>query len=111
MCQPGRPRPQGASHRVSSPSFCAFQSAKSCGDSFSARGVVALALLHLLERAVRELAVLGEAPDAEVDVALGRVRVPRVDQVRISATIASIVPVAVGSRSGRPSPRASVSRT
>ena len=44
-------------------------------------GVVALALLHLLERAVRQLPVVGEARDAEVDVALGRVGVPRVDQV------------------------------
>ena len=33
MCQPGRPRPHGASHAVSSPSFCAFQSAKSSGSS------------------------------------------------------------------------------
>jgi hypothetical protein len=33
MCQPGRPRPQGASQAVSSPSFCAFHSAKSCADS------------------------------------------------------------------------------
>ena len=33
MCQPGRPRPQGASHAVSSNGFCAFQSAKSSGSS------------------------------------------------------------------------------
>ncbi len=31
MCQPGRPRPQGESQAVSSPGFCAFQSAKSSG--------------------------------------------------------------------------------
>ncbi len=36
MCQPGLPRPQGESQEVSSPSLCAFQSAKSCGDSLSA---------------------------------------------------------------------------
>ena len=36
MCQPGRPRPQGASQAVSSIGFCAFQSAKSSGSSFSA---------------------------------------------------------------------------
>ena len=35
MCQPGRPRPQGDSHDVSSPSLCPFQSAKSRGSSFS----------------------------------------------------------------------------
>ena len=35
MCQPGRPRPQGESHQVSSPSLCDFQSAKSRGSSFS----------------------------------------------------------------------------
>ncbi len=35
MCQPGRPRPHGASQEVSSPSFHAFQSAKSSGSSFS----------------------------------------------------------------------------
>ena len=31
MCQPGRPRPHGESQAVSSPSFVAFQSAKSSG--------------------------------------------------------------------------------
>ena len=36
MCQPGRPRPQGESHHVSSPSLWDFQSAKSRGSSFSA---------------------------------------------------------------------------
>ena len=35
MCQPGRPRPHGESHEVSSPGFVAFQSAKSRGSSFS----------------------------------------------------------------------------
>ncbi len=38
MCQPGRPGPQGDSHEVSSPSFVAFQSAKSRGSSFSGFG-------------------------------------------------------------------------
>ena len=33
MCQPGRPRPQGESQAASSPSFCAFHSAKSSGSS------------------------------------------------------------------------------
>ena len=43
-------------------------------------GVVALALLHLLERAVRELAVAGEGRHAEVDVAAALVRVVRFDE-------------------------------
>ena len=34
MCQPGRPRPQGESQLVSSPSLRAFQSAKSWGACF-----------------------------------------------------------------------------
>ena len=38
MCQPGRPGPQGDAHDVSSPSFVAFQSAKSRGSSFSGLG-------------------------------------------------------------------------
>ena len=36
MCQPGRPSPQGELQLVSSPSFVAFQSAKSCGARLSA---------------------------------------------------------------------------
>ncbi len=36
MCQPGRPRPHGASQDESSPSFCAFHSAKSSGSSLRA---------------------------------------------------------------------------
>ena len=38
MCQPGRPRPHGASQAVSSPGLFAFQSAKSRGSSFSGLG-------------------------------------------------------------------------
>ena len=38
MCQPGRPTPHGAFHDVSSPSFVAFQSAKSRGSSFAGFG-------------------------------------------------------------------------
>jgi hypothetical protein len=36
MCQPGRPRPHGESHAVSSPGFCAFHSAKSSGSRLQA---------------------------------------------------------------------------
>src|SRR5581483_4244295 len=38
MCQPGRPRPQGESQAVSSPSLLAFQSAKSRGSSLRGFG-------------------------------------------------------------------------
>ena len=38
MCQPGRPSPHGDDQCVSSPSFVAFQSAKSRGSSLSAFG-------------------------------------------------------------------------
>ena len=38
MCQPGRPRPHGASQAVSSPGLFAFQSAKSRGSSLSGFG-------------------------------------------------------------------------
>ena len=38
MCQPGRPRPHGAFHAVSSPGLFAFHRAKSRGSSFSAFG-------------------------------------------------------------------------
>ena len=38
MCQPGRPRPHGDSHHVSSASLCAFHSAKSRGSSLSSLG-------------------------------------------------------------------------
>ncbi len=80
MCQPGRPSPQGAGQAVSSPSLRAFQSAKSCGLSFSVRGVVALSLLHLLPRAVGELAVAVEARHAEVHVAARGVGVAALDE-------------------------------
>jgi hypothetical protein len=39
MCQPGRPRPQGDSHEVSSFGFVAFQRAKSRWSSFRSLGL------------------------------------------------------------------------
>ena len=38
MCQPGRPRPQGESHHVSSPGLLPFQSAKSSGSRLCSPG-------------------------------------------------------------------------
>ena len=80
MCQPGRPRPHGESHAVSSPSLCAFQSAKSSGSSLQVGAFDALALVHLVDVAARQLAVLGQRAHAEVDVAAGRVGVAALDQ-------------------------------
>ena len=80
MCQPGRPRPHGESHAVSSIGFVAFQSAKSSGSSLRRGALEALALVHVVDVAVRERAVLGQRAHAEVDVALGLVGVAALDQ-------------------------------
>ena len=79
MCQPGRPRPQGESHDVSSSGLFAFQSAKSRGSSLSGFGL--LLVLDLVEPLPGEAAVLLEARDAEVDVALDLVGVAALDQL------------------------------
>ena len=111
MCQPGRPSPHGDGQAVSSSGLRAFQSAKSSGSSLSARDARLLALVHLLGVAVGELAVAGEAADAEVDVAPDSYAWPDSISASISSTISAIVSVASGSASGRPSPRRSVSST
>ena len=80
MCQPGRPRPQGASQAVSSPAFCAFHSAKSSGSRLQRRALDALALVHVVDRAVRQLAVARVRAHVEVDVAVDRVGVAALDQ-------------------------------
>ena len=79
MCQPGRPRPQGDSHHVSSPGLFAFQSAKSRGSSLS--GFARSCSSTWSGRWPESGAVLGIAADAEVDVAVGRVRVAVADQL------------------------------
>ena len=81
MCQPGRPGPQGESQLVSSPSLCAFHSAKSSRSSFRRGRAGLLALVHVLGAAVGELPVAGEAADPEVDVSAGLVGVPGLDQL------------------------------
>ena len=80
MCQPGRPRPQGSPTPCPPSACCAFQSAKSSGSSFSSRALEPLALVHLVDVAMRERAVLGQRADAEVDVAVDRVGVAALDQ-------------------------------
>ena len=81
MCQPGRPSPHGEGQAVSSSSFSPFQSAKSSGVLLARGALDALALVHLVDRAVRQLAVLGQRAHAEVDVAVDRVGVPALDEV------------------------------
>ena len=78
MCQPGRPRPHGESHDVSSPAFVAFQSAKSRGSSLSAFGSCSSTWSGPL---AREPAVLREPRDTEVHVAVDRVGVARRDEL------------------------------
>ena len=51
------PRPRASSQRVSSPSLARLPEREVLRRSLERGGVVALALLHLVERAVRELAV------------------------------------------------------
>ena len=78
MCQPGRPRPQGEFQEVSSPSFFAFQSAKSRGSSLSGFGSCSSTWSGPV---AGELPVVREARDAEVDVAVDLVGVPALDQL------------------------------
>ena len=83
MCHPGRPGPHGESHS-GSPGFAAFQSAKSIGLRFGSSTSTRAPgrLEQLLERAVRQLAVAGEASDVEVHaLAVDDVRVAGVDEL------------------------------
>ena len=71
---------------------------------------VRLLLLDLVGPLARELAVVGEARDAEVDVALDRVGEARARRApRSRATICGTISVAFGSSSGMPRPRSPVS--
>ena len=81
MCQPGRPSPQGDSHQRVLALLAGLPEGEVLGRLLHLGGVVALALLHLLERAVRELPVAVEGGDAEVHVAAALVGVLRVDEV------------------------------
>ena len=78
MCQPGRPLPHGEFHDVSSPSFVAFQSAKSRGSSFFGFGSCSSTSSGFWPG---ELPVVLEARDAEVDVAVDLVGVLARDQL------------------------------
>ena len=103
MCQPGRPRPQGESHEVSSPGLFAFQSAKSRGSSLRGFGSCSSTWSA---RWPREPAVVREAGDAEVDVAARLVREAGGDQLLDHRDlVGDRLRRRVGSTSGRPSPR------
>ena len=87
MCQPGRPLPHGLSQK-GSPGFAAFHSAKSSGLFREVeRALLALvdldarAGVELFEALLRELAVLGEARHAEVDVAVRFIGVALFDKL------------------------------
>ena len=72
-----RARPRPCPPSASAPSRARSRAGPPC----SAAPSHALALVHLVDVAVRELAVLRQRAHAEVDVALDRVRVPALDQV------------------------------
>ena len=83
MCQPGRPGPHGDGHS-GSPGFAAFHSAKSSGLRFALVDLDtrAGALEQVVERAVRERAVVGQRRDLEVHaLAFDHVRVARGDEL------------------------------
>ena len=77
MCHPGRPRPQGESHHVSSPVLVRLPEREVAG-VFLER--VRLLLLDLVRPLAGQATVLGEARDPEVHVPLDRVCVVLVDQ-------------------------------
>ena len=69
ICQPGRPGPHGRSQAVSSPGFLRLPEREVERVLLEALRPGLLALVHLVRVSVRELAVVVEAPDAEVHVA------------------------------------------
>ena len=109
MCQPGRPRPHGESHHVSSPCLFAFQSAKSRGSSL--RGVRLLVAPRLLAAAGgrRACRSRGSSRRGSRRRRRPRTRAPRAISSSITATISGTISVAFGSTSGRPRPRSPVS--
>ena len=81
MCQPGRPLAPRRVPRRCPPSASRLPE-REVERVLLARGALdALALVHLVDVAVRERAVGGQRADAEVDVALGHVGVVALDQV------------------------------
>jgi hypothetical protein len=105
MCQPGRPRPHGESHHVSSPGLFAFHSAKSRGSSLSGFGSCSSTGRAAAGKAGRSR----EMRDAEVDVAVDLVGEARLDQLLDHRDLLGDRLGRVGSTSGRPSPSRSVS--
>ena len=82
MCQPGRPRPHGDSHQVSSSGLFAFHSAKSSGSRLCSPGSADPAPSSSWSmRWLLSSPVAVEAAHREVDVAAGLVGVPVGDQL------------------------------
>ena len=81
MCQPGRPRPHGDVPGRVLVLLLALPEREIERILLAVGALDALALVHLVDRPVRELAVGRQRADAEVDVAAGRVGMAAVDQV------------------------------
>ena len=80
MCQPGRPRPHGESHARVLALLVRLPEREVERVLLEVGALDALALVHLVDVAARQRAVVGERAHAEVDVAAGRVGVPALDQ-------------------------------
>ena len=109
MCQPGRPRPHGRVPGGVLALLLRLPEREVERVLLAVGALDALALVHVVDVAVRELAVARVGAHAEVDVAVDRVGGPPSISAAISSTIGPIVSAASGSWSGRPRPRPSVS--
>ena len=99
MCQPGNPSPHGLGHFIRRPGPAAFQSAKSAG--WRLRGSVSRSRCpsrSLSSVLPRELAVVRERRDVEVDAARRprRRRGPCSMSVSVIAIISGMCSVALG---------------
>ena len=80
ICQPGRPRPQGESQLGVLALLVRLPQCKILRRLLHVGRIVALSLLHLLQRPVGQPAVVREARHAEVDVTAGLVGVAGVHE-------------------------------
>ena len=109
MCQPGRPSPHGRGP-VGVLALLVRLPQREIQRVLLALGALdPLALVHVLELAMGEAAVVVVGAHAEVDVALDAVGMTAIDQRLDVVDDRPIVSEASGSWSGRPRPSASVS--
>ena len=80
MCQPGRPSPRATFQIRVLPLLARLPEREVLGRLLQLGDVVALTLLHLLERPVRQLPVVRKRGNAEVDVATALVGVIRLHE-------------------------------